>query len=199
MDARRAVSTDDHPVTLTVTDDLKRNRLTVFFRLLLVIPHAIVSLLWGVIAILIVNPINWIATLIMGRSPQGLHNFLSSYVRYVNRVSAYKNLTADPFPPFGGGGTYPIDLEIPGPVEQKRLVTFFRMLLAIPAQILAAILGMLVGVLGFLSWFVALALGRVPEGMRDINAWCHKYIGQTRAYAMLLTPRYPSLGGGPKA
>ncbi len=73
------------------------------------------------------------------------------------------------------------------------------MLLAIPAQILAAILGMLVGVLGFLSWFVALALGRVPEGMRDINAWCHKYIGQTRAYAMLLTPRYPSLGGGPKA
>ena len=199
MEAQAVSSRDDHPVTLTVTDDLQRNRLTVFFRFLLAIPHVIVSALWGLIAMIIVNPINWIATLIMGRSPQALHGFLSSYVRYVNRVSAYRHLTADPFPPFGGGGTYPIDLEIPGPEQQNRLVTFFRMILAIPAQILSLILGMLVGVLGFLSWFVALALGRVPEGMRDINAWCHKYIGQTRAYAMLLTPRYPSLGGGPKA
>ena len=32
---------DAHPIRLVVTDDLKRSRLTVFFRLLLVIPHAI--------------------------------------------------------------------------------------------------------------------------------------------------------------
>jgi hypothetical protein len=30
-----------HPIGLIVTDDLKRSRLTVFFRLLLVIPHLI--------------------------------------------------------------------------------------------------------------------------------------------------------------
>jgi hypothetical protein len=31
----------DHPIGLVVDDDLKRNRLTVFFRLLLAIPLAI--------------------------------------------------------------------------------------------------------------------------------------------------------------
>ena len=31
---------DGHPVRLVVTDDCRRSRLTVFFRLLLAIPHA---------------------------------------------------------------------------------------------------------------------------------------------------------------
>ena len=34
---------DRHPIGLIVTDDLHRNRLTVFFRLLLAIPHFIVA------------------------------------------------------------------------------------------------------------------------------------------------------------
>ena len=39
-----------HPVQLAVTDDLQRSRLTVFFRLLLAIPHFIWLLLWSVAA-----------------------------------------------------------------------------------------------------------------------------------------------------
>ena len=39
-----------HPLRMVVTDDLQRNRLTVFFRLLLVIPHLIVLLLWAIVA-----------------------------------------------------------------------------------------------------------------------------------------------------
>ena len=34
-------STAQHPVRLVVSDDLQRNRLTVFFRLILAIPHFI--------------------------------------------------------------------------------------------------------------------------------------------------------------
>ena len=37
----------EHPIQLIVTDDLSRSRLTVFFRLLLVIPHWIWLGLWG--------------------------------------------------------------------------------------------------------------------------------------------------------
>ena len=37
-----------HPIHLVVTDDLQRSRLTVFFRLLLVIPHLIWLALWGI-------------------------------------------------------------------------------------------------------------------------------------------------------
>ena len=38
----------DHPISLSVTDDLGRNRWTVGFRWLLVIPHLIWLTLWGI-------------------------------------------------------------------------------------------------------------------------------------------------------
>ncbi len=39
---------NEHPVTLHVMDDLRRSRLTVFFRYLLYIPHGIWLELWGI-------------------------------------------------------------------------------------------------------------------------------------------------------
>jgi hypothetical protein len=39
---------EPHPIRLIVTDDLRRSRLTVFFRLLLAIPHFVWLLLWGI-------------------------------------------------------------------------------------------------------------------------------------------------------
>ncbi len=41
--------------------------------------------------------------------------------------------------------------------------------------------------------FVALALGRVPQGMRDLSAYCLRYQPPTYAYGAFLTDRYPSL------
>ena len=38
------------PVRIVVTDDLERSRVTVFFRLLLAIPHLVVVALWGIAA-----------------------------------------------------------------------------------------------------------------------------------------------------
>ena len=62
---------------LTVTDDLRRSRLTVFFRLLLAIPHFIWWTLWT-IAALLAAVANWFATLFAGRAPEALHRFLSA-------------------------------------------------------------------------------------------------------------------------
>src|SRR5919204_6654610 len=127
---------DRHPIGLIVTDDLRRNRLTVFFRLLLSIPHFVVLFLWGIVAYIAVL-IAWIVGIFMGRVPDGLHNFIASYLTYMTRVSGYFLLLADPFPPFGSGGSYPIDLRVDAAQQQNRLTIFFRMLLAIPALILA--------------------------------------------------------------
>ena len=46
-------SAEHHPIGLIVTDDLQRNRLTVFFRLLLAIPHFIVLALWAILTYLV--------------------------------------------------------------------------------------------------------------------------------------------------
>ena len=181
----------EHPIRLVVTDDLQRTRLTVFFRLILAIPHVIWLLLWGIVATLVAIA-NWFATLVKGQSPEGLHDFLATYLRYVTQVYAYILLIADPFPGFGGKPGYPVEIEVEPPQPQNRWTVFFRLFLAIPAFIIAGIFGYLNRILALFSWFVALILGRVPEGLRNVAAFALRFEQQTAGYALLLTGRYPS-------
>jgi uncharacterized protein DUF4389 len=51
-------------------------------------------------------------------------------------------------------------------------------------------------VVAFLSWFVAVAVGRVPAGFQNLGAYCLRYQAQTHGYLLLLTDRYPSLSSG---
>jgi hypothetical protein len=184
-----------HPIRLIVNDDLQRSRLTVFFRAILAIPHFVVLALYGVVAYVVVI-VNWFATLFAGQSPEGLHNFLARFLRYATHVSAYYHLLANPFPPFGGGDAYPVDLEIDPPQPQSRLTVLFRVILVIPAAILNYVLTAVLGIIGFLGWFVCLFTARMPEGMRNLGAFCLRYSSQTSGYYMLLTQRYPSLSSG---
>jgi Domain of unknown function (DUF4389) len=199
METTAAQAAPQHPIRLVVNDDLQRNRLTVFFRLILAIPHLLWLALWSVIAVL-AYIVNWFATLFMGRSPEGLHNFLATYLRYQTHVRAYFLLVADPFPRFTGRpGSYPIDLEVDGPERQNRLTVFFRWVLAIPALLLTYVLGNLNQLFAVFSWFIALVLGRVPEGLRNFAALAIRVEMQTYAYLMLLTGRYPSFNVGVSA
>ena len=84
---------EPHPIRLAVEDDLQRSRLTVFFRLILAIPHFIWITLWS-IAMIVVAIVNWISVVIAGRLPNGLHNFTSAYVRYTTHLNAYLYLAA---------------------------------------------------------------------------------------------------------
>ena len=197
MEATMAGTTSTHhPVRLIVNDDLQRNRLTVFFRLILAIPLLLWAALWGAISVL-AYIVNWFATLIMGRSPDGLHNFLATFLRYTTHVRAYLLLVADPYPQFTGRpGTYPIDLEIDPPEPQNRLTVFFRWILAIPVLLLTNILSNLSQLLAVFSWFIALVMGRVPEGLRNFAALAIRIETQTYAYVLLLTDRYPSFNVG---
>jgi hypothetical protein len=181
---------------MQVEDDLHRSRLTVFLRLLLVIPHLIWLYLWGSVFFIVVV-FNWIATLVAGRSEPDVQSFTGRYIRYATHVYAYLLLVANPYPRFSGKpGTYPIDLEIDPPEPQRRLVTLFRIVLVIPAYVFAAVLGTVSQVIALVGWFVCLALGRMPKGMRDLIAYCLRYQAQTYAYLFLITGRYPSLASG---
>ena len=196
METTAASVPAQHPIRLVVNDDLQRNQLTVFFRLILAIPLFLWATLWGVIAVL-AWVVNWFATLFMGRSPDGLHDFLATYLRYLTHVRAYALLVADPFPGFTGTqGTYPIDLEVDPPEPQNRLTVFFRFVLAIPALLLMYILTNLSQLLAVFSWFIALVMGRVPEGLRNFAALALRIETQTYAYLMVLTERYPSFNVG---
>lgn len=182
------------PVRLRVEDDLRRSRLTVFFRLLLTIPHFVWLALWG-IAVFVALIVGWFAALITGRLPEALHRFVAAYVRYATHVYAFLALVANPFPGFAGAaGSYPVDVEIAPPEPQSRWKTLFRLLLAMPALLLASALVLPLELVALFGWFVGLFLGRMPEGLRDLGAYVLRYQAQTYAYSFLLTDSYPYSG-----
>lgn len=183
-----------HPVELVVADDRRRWRLTVLLRLLLAAPHLVVLSGWQIVALLVAI-VSWFAALARGTVPGGLHEFLARFLRYQVHVNAYAWLVADPFPGFRGWpGTYPIDLVVAPPAPQTRWKTALRIVLAIPAYVFAYVLTYVLEIVAVFAWIVALLIGRVPKGMRDLSAYCLRYQAQTFGYLLLVTDRYPSLG-----
>jgi len=183
-----------HPIRVTVADELERSRLTVFFRLLLVLPHVVVLVLWGVLIALLVL-VGWVAAVVTGRLPAGLHGFFVSFLRYATRVTGYLTLLSNPWPPFGSGGSYLVDAEVDPPAPQGRWGVAFRIVLAIPALLLAYVFRLGLQIVAFLGWFYCLATGRQSAGLQGLGAYCLRYETQTYGYLLLLTSRYPSLGG----
>jgi hypothetical protein len=182
------------PIRLVKDDDLRRSRLTVFFRFPLTLIHFAWLILWGIVAWFALIA-NWFATLIRGTPPAGLHRFLAAYVRYVIHVFAFFQLVGNPFPGFTGKmGSYPVDVEIDPPERQNRWITGFRIFLAIPAMLVSGALSTAAFVAAILSWFYALARGRVPKGLRNLGAFALRYTAQVYGYLALLTDSYPYSG-----
>jgi Domain of unknown function (DUF4389) len=190
---------EPHPVRVAVTDDLRRSRVLTFFRLPISIPHIVWFILWTIPAA-VAAVLNWLGALVTGRAPRPFHRFLSRYVRYSTHLWAFLFLIGNQFPGFTGKpGTYPIEVELPPSEPQRRLVTLFRGLLAMPAMVVVSGLYGALFIAGFLGWFVALFLGRMPDGLRNLGAYVLRYGAQTGAYFYVLTERYPDAGPRPDA
>jgi hypothetical protein len=182
------------PIRLEVTDDLRRSRMTTLFRLPLAVPHFAFLTLWGVAALFAVI-VNWFVTLFRGRPAAPLHRFIARLIRYQTHVYAFSQLVGNPFPGFTGRpGSYPVDLVLPGPEPQRRLVTGFRLFLAFPAFAVSSALGGAATLAAVYSWFYALVRGRVPRGLRNLGAFSLRYNAQTFGYASLVTDHYPYSG-----
>lgn len=196
------------PIKLVLADDFERKRLTVGFRWLLVIPHFVWLGLWSIAAFFAALA-NWLVTLVLGRAPAALHRFLALYVKYATQVYGYFLLGADPYPPFDGRPGYPVDVEIDEASEQSRLTVAFRIVLVIPALLLAgALFGLpsttsggssqlfnwsigVAHVAAFLGWFACLARSRMPRGLRDCVVWGVGFGAQMWGYLLVLTSAYP--------
>jgi len=91
----------DYPRMAVNTDAAleDRNRLTTFFRPILLIPQVIVVAFLGIAAAVVIF-IAWFAVLITGRWPDGLRDFLLGYLRWTIRLNGYALLLTDEYPPF---------------------------------------------------------------------------------------------------
>jgi Domain of unknown function (DUF4389) len=171
--------------------DLRRSRVTVFFRFPLALPHLVWISLWSIPVVFAVF-VNWFVALGRGTPASSLHRFTSAYVRYRLHVTAFLLLAANPFPGFtGAAGSYPLDLELPPAARQNRWKTGFRAFLAIPALIVSSALSWGLLVAAFFTWFYALVRGSAPWGLRNLSAYALRYDAQTSAYVFLVTDAYP--------
>jgi hypothetical protein len=92
-----------YPVALEIVDPAAaRNRLTVFFRPVMVIPHYLVLFLlflaWSVTTIAA-----WFMILFTGAYPASVYPFAVGVLRWRLRVEAYTLLLVDEYPPFSLG------------------------------------------------------------------------------------------------
>lgn len=182
-----------YPVTFEADYVERRSRLTVFFRLLLVIPVAIVLYVFAVIAGVAVV-IAWFAIVLTGHYPQSLYKFVADYVRLQARVTAYVALLCDPYPPFSGSDdpTYPVRMSFAGPLDHySRLKTLFRVIIAIPVMVLRYVMGLLLEIGSLAAWVVIVITGKMPKGLHDLMVLANSYTARSDAYLCLLTETYP--------
>jgi Domain of unknown function (DUF4389) len=168
----------------------------VLLRAILVLPPYVVLSLWSFFAAAVLV-IGWIAALILGRLPLRIHRWLAAYLRYLGQVTAWFEVLSGRYPMPHQGDRHPFAIEIPRPQPQRRLLTLFRIVLGLPALVLASVFNVILTTSAIGAWFVALILGRTTAGLQELGTFCLRYQLETSAYLMLLTPRYPRLEPAP--
>jgi hypothetical protein len=137
--------------------------------------------------------IAWLALLIEGRLPSFLHRFLGAFLRYQGQVTAWFDLLSTRYPDPLHTGEHPFRIELPDRPRQPRLVTLFRLPLALPPLVLTSAFNVVLSLTSVAAWFAALALGRTTAGLQELGTFCLRYQLETQAYVTLLTSTYPRL------
>ncbi len=178
-------------ILVAFAEPAEQRRLTVLVRIILAIPHLVVLYILS-IASEVVALVCWFAALFTGRLPGGLADFQVGYLRWLTRFSAYLFLLTDVYPPFEfAEAQYPVRLRAePGPLN--RLAVLFRIILVIPAAVVAAVLGYgLSFLVMFVTWLIVLIAGRMPRPLHEALAATVRYHVRVTGYFLMLTARYP--------
>lgn len=202
-----------YPVRLYARRDPVPGRWLWLVKWLLLIPHYIVlAVLWIVFVVLTLAA--YVAVLVTGRYPAGIHKFNVGVLRWSWRVGyyGYQVLGTDRYPPFALADVpdYPAGLDADPPRPVKRWRPFVAWLLAIPHLMIVAALtggwrvydsgdtvvyvsGGLVAVTVLIVGIALLFTGRYPPGLYDLLLGVARWVTRAVAYVALLPEGYPPL------
>jgi hypothetical protein len=184
-----------YPVAFQSDYVSERNRLTTFFRGLMIIPIYLVGILWGIAAFFTIIAA-WAVVSVTGKYPPGLYEFNSKVLRFSTRGNSYYYLLTDEYPPFDGDEhpEYPVRVGIGPPLpEYSRAKAFFRIIVGIPVLVMAYLYALLLGVVVIISWLAVVFTGKQPPGLQDLLVMAEAYQTKAGAYFMLLTEAYPPI------
>jgi hypothetical protein len=188
------------------------DRLTSIFRLIWIIPIAIIySLLTATGNETVVSQGGarvqstgggitvglWIATVLMllfrQRYPRWWFDFIRELTRFAMRVAAYLFLLTDRYP--STVEEQSVHLEVDYPEVQRdlnRWLPLVKWLLAIPHYIVLAFLWLAALLAIVIAWFAILFTGRYPRALFDFVVSVSRWTLRVDAYVFLLvTDRYP--------
>ncbi|HYF25674.1 MAG TPA: DUF4389 domain-containing protein [Baekduia sp.] len=171
----------------------RRNRLTTFFRLLLVLPHALLMAVLS-IAYVVVVVLAWFAIVFTGRLPAGMYGFITGFLRLGTQVAAYAMLVTDRFPPFSlSAGDHPVRVVAPPAPKDRydRLRAGFRFLLVIPWAIVSQAYMYVAYLAAIGSWFAIVFTGRQPPVLqKGLHMGLSAQLHYT-AYGSLVAEEWP--------
>jgi hypothetical protein len=183
-----------YPVTFSAENPGEgRNRLTVFFRLIIAIPWLIVGALYGFVAYLAAIGA-WFSIVFTGQYPEGLYNFVAGYVRFLGRFYSYFYLLTDEYPPFNGevDDAYPARVDTPAPLpEYDRLKTGLRLIFGIPVLLLGYVQAIIAEVVALIGWFAIVFTGGMSDGLFNPIRSATAYQTRAAAYWLLITEDWP--------
>ena len=182
----------EYPLQLEIDYPDRLSRLLIFVKWLLLIPHYIALLVLGIGAY-VVWIISFFAVLITGSYPAGMFNYMVGVYRWTARVNAYQFFITDAYPPFTleDDPNYPVRVQMPYPETIARWRPLVNWLLGIPAILGLLVLGIAAYVGIFLSWFVILITGRIPEGLFDLTGVFIRWQLRVNVYIYWMTETYP--------
>lgn len=88
-----------------------------------------------------------------------------------------------------------VQVRVSPDLHRSRLTVFFRSPLALPHTVWLLLYGLAAALVAWAAFFVALFLGRLPEGMHGFLANYVRYASYVRAYRLLVVNRYPPFSG----
>ena len=188
--------------------DRELNRLTSFFRLITVIPIAILLCLvsgavfsseddHGWVAMFSAGGVLFLATMLMlvfrQKYPRWWFDWNIALTRFGARVGAYLALLRDEYP--STDEDQAVHIAMPYPDAKKdlnRWLPLVKWLLAIPHYIILFFLGIAAIFVVIVAWFAILFTGRYPKGLFDFVVGVMRWSLRVSAYAALLTTdEYP--------
>ncbi len=88
--------------------------------------------------------------------------------------------------------SYPVELQLDSPAEVANWRPLVQWVLAIPHLLIANVLNNVACVLAFVSWFIIVFTGRLPEGIAGIQCAVLRYEARTYSYLLWLREPYPA-------
>ncbi len=199
-----------YPARLEIDYPEKLDRLSSFFRILWIIPIAIILGLLtnsgfveengngrvateggGIVAGL------FLATMLMivfrQRYPRWWFDFARELARFEARVVTYLFLLTDEYPSTVEEQTVHLEIDYPDVEnELNRWMPLVKWFLAIPHVIVLAFLFVAVLTAALVAWFFILFTARYPRGLFDFVVGFQRWCLRVHAYAgLLVTDRYP--------